>query len=55
MLKKLFKFSSKMKGVDKIKGVHPRNMELHQSEKDSEPVGIIVNRWSGKLKKKYGI
>jgi hypothetical protein len=50
---KLSKFASKAKGVKKLKGAYHK--ELHQSKKDSEPVGIIVNRWSGKLKKKYGI
>ncbi|SFA52733.1 hypothetical protein SAMN05192569_10388 [Parageobacillus thermantarcticus] len=50
---KLFKF--KTKGVKKSKDVYQSYKESHQSERDSEPVGIIVNRWSGKLKKKYGI
>lgn len=45
----------RLKGKNDVRKLEKYLDELKNNEKEMEPVGIIVNRWSGKLKKKYHI
>jgi hypothetical protein len=45
----------RLKGKNDVRKLEKYLDEFKNNENEMEPVGIIVNRWSGKLKKKYGI